>query len=146
MRTKYLWVNLSKEATLNFVSDSRILSSDAAAFTKLPAKKLLTRTALWQMSFDLKVTNRGSYRRLHKVITYKFSVNMIGQYTSVHTQCGKRLVLTFIELTNFSLRMKASSMMLSSCSLKSNRSCTILLSFSGSNTMLAPCFWCGKKE
>ena len=29
---------------LNFVSDSRILSSDAAAFTILPAQKLLTRT------------------------------------------------------------------------------------------------------
>ena len=29
---------------LNFVSDSRILSSDAAAFTMLAAQKLLTRT------------------------------------------------------------------------------------------------------
>ena len=44
MCTKYLWVNLSKEATLNFVSNSRILSSDAAALTMLPAQKLLTRT------------------------------------------------------------------------------------------------------
>ena len=35
---------LSKEAMLNFASDSRILSSDAAAFTILPAQKLLTRT------------------------------------------------------------------------------------------------------
>lgn len=48
---------------------------------------------------------------------------------------------TFIELTNFSLFMKASSMMQSSWSLKSNRSWTMLLSFSGSKTMLAPCFW-----
>ena len=44
MCTKHLWVNLSKEAMLNFASDSRILSSDAAAFTILPAQKLLTRT------------------------------------------------------------------------------------------------------
>ena len=53
---------------------------------------------------------------------------------------------TFIEFTNFSLRMKASSMMLSSCSLKSSRSCTMLLSFSGSKTMLEPCFWSKRKS
>ena len=48
---------------------------------------------------------------------------------------------TLMELTNFSLFMKASSIMQSSCSLKSKRSCTMLLSFSGSNTILAPCFY-----
>ena len=53
---------------------------------------------------------------------------------------------TFIALTNFSLFIKASSMMLSSCSLKSSKSCTILLSFSGSRTMLVPCFWKEKKK
>ena len=83
---------------MNFVSDSRILSSDAAALTMLPAQKLLTRTVFMTdiINFVRKETNKGSYRQLNKVITYNyFFVNMIGLYTSVHvhTECGKRLFL-----------------------------------------------------